>query len=166
MLYVLSGLSSLVSLCCLLYVIFKMFEEEGFLHAFLGFCCCQLYAYLWGWLKLDESVKMKVMLTWTLSIIVSAFASFGIQRDLQQQMLKMQQSEQSYEAEDTSAEGQWEGPPDSRSGAGAPQYPDAQSMRRQAMREMEGAGYDSGQTNNASQQDQLREASGSESDEP
>ena len=75
MAFILQIMSGLVSFGCLLYVAFQMLEEEGALKALFGVLCCQIYVYIWGWIKLEARVKFIVMGIWTVAIIVSGIAA-------------------------------------------------------------------------------------------
>ncbi len=79
---ILAILSGVVNIGCLLYVAFKMLEEEGALKALLGLLCCQLYAYIWGWLKLEAREKMVVMVVWTVSMIIAGIAQSMLASEL------------------------------------------------------------------------------------
>ena len=44
----LAGLLSLVSLVCWVYVLIRMFKEEGAMKGIFGIIC-GIYAFIWGW---------------------------------------------------------------------------------------------------------------------
>lgn len=62
---------SLASLFCLVYVLVKMYAEKGLGHALLGFFCCQLYPFIWGWMHATRLGIKDIMLFWT---AISLFA--------------------------------------------------------------------------------------------
>lgn len=67
----LASLMSLVSLGCLLFTVYKMYQSEGVLRAVLGFICA-LYGFIWGWMHNKEHENLStVMYVWTGAIIAS-----------------------------------------------------------------------------------------------
>ncbi len=62
---------SLANLGCFIYVLIKLFQEKGALHALLGFFC-SLYPFIWGWMNASRLEMRDVMLFWTI------VAVFGI----------------------------------------------------------------------------------------
>ena len=68
----------LVNLGCLLYLIFKLFQEKGFFHALLGFLCCQLYPFIWGWLNSNTLKVLDWMALWTLTIVLEIVMAVGL----------------------------------------------------------------------------------------
>ena len=67
----LASLASLVSLGCLIFVLYHMFQAKGLLHAILGFLC-SLYALYWGWTNrgVDKNMPM-VMNVWLVAIVLT-----------------------------------------------------------------------------------------------
>ena len=63
------GLSTLF---CLFYVLVKMYREKGILHALLGFFCCTLYPFIWGWLNAKRLKMYDIMIFWTVTSIFGA----------------------------------------------------------------------------------------------
>lgn len=59
-----------ISFICLLYMIFRMFQEKGIFHAILGFFCCQLYPFIWGWLNSSILRVVDLMTFWTFLIVL------------------------------------------------------------------------------------------------
>jgi tetratricopeptide (TPR) repeat protein len=51
-------------------VLIKSFSEGGVLHGILGIITCGLYTYIWGWIKSRELQLFKMMLLWTIVIIL------------------------------------------------------------------------------------------------
>jgi len=62
----------LANLFCLIYVLVKMYNEKGILHALFGFFCCTLYPFIWGWLNANRLRMYDIMIFW------SAISIFGI----------------------------------------------------------------------------------------
>lgn len=57
------------SLVCAVIVLIKLFGDEGALKGILGIIC-GLYTYIWGWMNKDKHNLGKVMLIWTVLIIL------------------------------------------------------------------------------------------------
>jgi len=79
---ILAILSGIMNIGCILFVAFKMLEEEGALKALFGLICCQIYAYIWGWLHLEEQIRWRVMGVWTVSLIVGGVANYYLSQEL------------------------------------------------------------------------------------
>jgi hypothetical protein len=62
---------SLASLGCIIYVAIKMYQEKGILHALLGFFCCQLYPFIWGWIHASRLGIKDIMIFWSFIIVLS-----------------------------------------------------------------------------------------------
>lgn len=75
---------SLAALVCLFYVLWKMFQEKGFLHALLGFLF-PIYPYFWGWLHGSRLRIYDVMIFWTLITVISVIfpLALGVTTGLQ-----------------------------------------------------------------------------------
>lgn len=59
-------------LVCYIIVIVNMFaQEESLLHGLFALLCCQLYAFLWGWINWNSNKKVLVMGLWTLAVLLS-----------------------------------------------------------------------------------------------
>lgn len=61
----------LANLGCLLYIIYKLYVDKGFFHALIGFFCCQLYPFIWGWLNAGRLQITDVMMFWTFTSLLS-----------------------------------------------------------------------------------------------
>jgi hypothetical protein len=61
----------LVNLGCLIYIVIKMYQEKGILHALFGFFCCSIYPFIWGWLNAARLRIYDIMIFWTVIIIFS-----------------------------------------------------------------------------------------------
>lgn len=60
----------LLSFGCLIYIIIKLFQEKGIFHGLLGFFCCQLYPFIWGWLNSNTLKVLDLMVFWTFVIVL------------------------------------------------------------------------------------------------
>jgi len=67
---ILGTLASVACLIPLILVVIKMFQAKGPLHGILGIIC-GLYAFIWGWMNAEQQGLKKVMIIWTVLIIVS-----------------------------------------------------------------------------------------------
>jgi Flp pilus assembly protein TadD len=67
---ILSGVISIVSLVILIVVLIKSFKA-GVLKGILGIITCGLFTFFWGWVKHSELQITKLMLLWTVLIILS-----------------------------------------------------------------------------------------------
>jgi hypothetical protein len=56
---------ALANLVCLVFVLVKMYNEKGILHALFGFFCCTLYPFIWGWLNAKRMNMYDIMIFWT-----------------------------------------------------------------------------------------------------
>ncbi len=69
---------SLVALACWIIVIVKVFQSNNVV---MGICSlCPLVAFIFGWMKSSELGLQKIMLTWTIIILVNIVISvvFGV----------------------------------------------------------------------------------------
>ena len=62
----------LANLFCLIYVLVKLYAAKGLLHALVGFFCCTLYPFIWGWLNARRLSMYDVMIFWTLLAVLGA----------------------------------------------------------------------------------------------
>jgi hypothetical protein len=74
---------ALGNLFCLIFVLVKMYNEKGILHALLGFFCCTLYPFIWGWLNASRLKMYDIMIFWTAitvfgTILQVLFQLFGV----------------------------------------------------------------------------------------
>ena len=60
----------LANLFCLIYVLVKLYAAKGLLHALVGFFCCTLYPFIWGWLNARRLSIYDVMIFWTLLVVL------------------------------------------------------------------------------------------------
>jgi hypothetical protein len=73
---VLLGIAGLASFITFIMVLVKLFQQKGALHGILGIFC-NLYPFIWGWIESTRLNLKKVMLIWTLSIVV-AMVGYGM----------------------------------------------------------------------------------------
>lgn len=66
---ILAQLVGLASLVCFIMVVIKLFQQKGVLHGILGIIC-GLYTFIWGWMNAATLNIKKVMLIWTVLLIV------------------------------------------------------------------------------------------------
>jgi len=66
---ILAGLGGIGMLVCWIMVLVKMFKNDKPLIGVLGILC-SLWAYIWGWMKSGPLNLKKVMMLWTLSIVL------------------------------------------------------------------------------------------------
>lgn len=69
MLGILSLITGIGSLVCLIIVLLKLFPTEGVGKGILGIIC-GLYTFIWGWQNKDRFNLSMVMTVWTALIIV------------------------------------------------------------------------------------------------
>ena len=67
---ILAGFVSIVSLVIFIAVLIKSFKS-GVLKGILGIITCGLFTFIWGWVKHSELQITKLMLLWTVLIILS-----------------------------------------------------------------------------------------------
>lgn len=65
----LAQLVGLGSLVCFVMVVVKLFQQKGVLHGILGIIC-GLYTLIWGWMNSAKLNIKKLMLIWTILIVV------------------------------------------------------------------------------------------------
>ena len=70
----LSLAASIVCLVCWIMVLVKMFKTS-ILTGVLGFFC-GLYAYIWGWMNKAPHNLQKLMLIWTICILLSLVLTY------------------------------------------------------------------------------------------
>lgn len=66
------NVGGLASFVCWIIVLVKMFKtQESPLMGILGIVTCGLWALIWGWMNAGKYALSKIMLLWTVSIVVS-----------------------------------------------------------------------------------------------
>ena len=68
------SVAQLVSLGIFITVLIKMFKNGSALMGIIGILTCGLFTYIWGWMKCKRLALTKVMIIWTIMILVP----FGI----------------------------------------------------------------------------------------
>jgi hypothetical protein len=71
---ILSIISGLGSLACLIFVLTKLFPTEGALKGILGIICA-LYTFIWGWQNRERFNLQQVMVAWTVLIVLGIIAN-------------------------------------------------------------------------------------------
>jgi len=71
----LSMILALCSLGCLIYMLVRLAQEKGALHAVLGFFF-PIYPFFWGWVSAGRLGMMDIMGFWTAVILI--YAGFTI----------------------------------------------------------------------------------------
>ncbi len=66
---ILAQLVGLASLVCFVMVVIKLFQQKGALHGILGILC-GIYTFVWGWMNVATLNIKKLMLIWTVLIVV------------------------------------------------------------------------------------------------
>ena len=65
----LSMILALCSLGCLIYMLVRLAQEKGALHAVLGFLF-PIYPFFWGWVSASRLGMMDIMGFWTAVILI------------------------------------------------------------------------------------------------
>ncbi len=89
LLSIVSIVLSLASLGCLIYVLFKMYAEKGVFHALIGFFCCQLYPFIWGWIHAGRLNISDIMVFWSFIIVLSIILQVVTQTMLSQDLTNL-----------------------------------------------------------------------------
>ena len=74
MMGILGWVMNIVALVCWVLVLVKLFqdkEKNGVIHGILGIVTCGLWAFIWGWIQAGRLNLTKVMIAWSLAIILS-----------------------------------------------------------------------------------------------
>jgi hypothetical protein len=58
---------------CWVMVLIKMFKES-ILMGILGLLCT-LWAFIWGWINAGKNKQQKIMIIWTVAMLISGFAN-------------------------------------------------------------------------------------------
>jgi hypothetical protein len=69
----------LANLGCTIYVVVKLYQEKGILHALVGFFCCQLYPFIWGWFNAGDLKITDIMMFWSATILMGIVLNVLIQ---------------------------------------------------------------------------------------
>jgi hypothetical protein len=91
---ILYGISVIGSIICFIMVLIQLFKAKGALHGILGLIC-SLYTFIWGWINAKTLNLSKLMLIWTVCILVSmvtgGFAAASAAAQIQQMQMEAQQ---------------------------------------------------------------------------
>lgn len=68
--YILYIVGLLGSIACWIMVLIKMFKTEKPLIGVLGILC-SLWAFIWGWMNAGKQGLQKIMLIWTVCIVLA-----------------------------------------------------------------------------------------------
>jgi hypothetical protein len=71
---VLSGLVGIAVFVLFIMVLIKLFQNEGTGKGILGLIC-GLYTFIWGWMKHKELDITKIMIAWSVLIVISMILS-------------------------------------------------------------------------------------------
>jgi len=81
------------SLVCWIMVLIKMFQNEKPLIGVLGILC-SLWAFIWGWMKATSLGLKKIMMLWTLCLVITIIGNIingaSIAQQIQSGELKVQ----------------------------------------------------------------------------
>jgi len=81
--------TAIIQFGCLITVIYFMIKKSGLWLALFGFCCCQIYAFYWGWAEWEHEGKKPVMIVWTICLIYGVILRFtGNMEELSSLILK------------------------------------------------------------------------------
>lgn len=73
---ILSLLTSLGSLICLILVLLKLFPAKGIGWGIFGIIC-GIYTFIWGWMNASRYNIQPVMLAWTACMVIGFIVGFG-----------------------------------------------------------------------------------------
>lgn len=74
---ILASLAGIGSLVCWIITLISMFKQDKVLLGVLGILC-PLWALIWGWMNLEKTGQKKVMLIWSVCVIISTVAGTTI----------------------------------------------------------------------------------------
>jgi hypothetical protein len=69
----------LANLGCTIYVVVKLYQQNGIFHALIGFFCCQLYPFIWGWLRAADLNITDIMIFWSATILMGIVLQIIVQ---------------------------------------------------------------------------------------
>ncbi len=81
---------TVVSLVCWIMILVKIFKQNvglGILGIF-----CSIFAFIYGWVKAKEFNAQKIMLVWTIAVVVGIIANFLGAGAMIKEMLQQMQS--------------------------------------------------------------------------
>lgn len=74
LLSLLSSIIYIVSLACYIMVLIKLFDNKGVGWGIFGILC-GMYVFIWGWLNATRLGMQKLMLIWSISLVISILLS-------------------------------------------------------------------------------------------
>ncbi len=78
-LLIVAVLVGLANLGCTVFVVIKLYQDKGVVHALVGFFCCQLYPLIWGWINAARLNITDIMAFWTGTILMGIILQVVIQ---------------------------------------------------------------------------------------
>jgi len=85
-LMILVGLAALANLVLFIFVLIKLFQNEGVGKGILGLIC-SIYTFIWGWMKHKELNLTKIMIAWSAAIVLQMILGTLLQQMAQAQMM-------------------------------------------------------------------------------
>jgi hypothetical protein len=79
LLFIVAVIVGLANLGCTIYVVVKLYQAKGIFHALIGFFCCQLYPFIWGWLRAADLNITDIMVFWSATILMGIVLQVIIQ---------------------------------------------------------------------------------------
>ncbi len=73
--YALSSLAGIAALVCFIIVVIKLFKKEGVGLGILGIIC-GIWTFIWGWMNAKSQDIKKIMLIWSVAIVVAMIGNF------------------------------------------------------------------------------------------
>ena len=67
---ILALLVSLGCLICFIMVVIKQFQDAGPLHGIIGIVTCGIWTLIWGWMNATRLNIKKIMMIWTVLIVI------------------------------------------------------------------------------------------------
>ncbi|MHA2402541.1 MAG: hypothetical protein ACXADH_06070 [Candidatus Kariarchaeaceae archaeon] len=65
----------LVSFGCFIYILIKLFSEEGVWRGILGIICA-IYTFIWGWMNIEDERIRNIMVVWSICIVIGLIIRF------------------------------------------------------------------------------------------
>ncbi len=74
---ILAILVMLGCLICWIIVLIKQFQTAGAIHGIIGIITCGIWTFIWGWMNADSAGIKKIMMIWSVLIIISLVLRFA-----------------------------------------------------------------------------------------
>ena len=74
---ILSLLIMLGCLICWIMVLIKQFQIGGVVHGIIGIITCGIWTFIWGWMNADSAGIKKIMMIWSVLIVISLILRFA-----------------------------------------------------------------------------------------